>query len=263
MRSLYNVFRDTRKAAREQATFAVVGDASSQLDRLVALTGAQTSMRGAEILLTVTGSRATLSGRGIENVSDFDLSELTGEGAAGLIVKALEEDYLVPLAKGYPFFRRAVCNEIIRNNARQNAVVGALPIPGADLPVMTANQGRMVLLIAAAYGEELSFQRARELFGVLAAGFGLRAVGRQVAKFVPVAGWAASAALGYAGTLAMGRATVLYFERGHQKVGAEEMERIRERAAREAKGFVDRMRERRAAKGKEAARNEADRRENP
>lgn len=251
-RSLYNVFKETRNAAREKATLAVVGDDTLAVERLAALTGAQRDMRGAEIILTVSGGRLSLSGKGVEDAHSFDLPPNLEDDfepeVAPVIVKALEDDFMVPLSKGYPFFRKAVCAEIIRANARQNAVVGALPIPGADLPVMTANQGRMVLLIAAAYGEELTFQRARELFGVVAAGFGLRAVGRQVAKFVPFAGWAASAALGYAGTLAMGRATVLYFERGHQKVGAEEMERIRERAAREARGFVDRMRERREAK---------------
>ena len=129
--------------------------------------------------------------------------------------------YLVALAKGYPPFRRAVCEEIIRNNARQNAVIGALPIPGADMPVMTANQARMVLNIAAAYGEELSMDRARELLGVLAAGFGLRALSRQAVKLVPVGGWAASAVIAYAGTVAMGRTSILYFERGSQRVGAE------------------------------------------
>ena len=69
------------------------------------------------------------------------------EELAPRIVLALDEDYLVALA-GHPPLRRAVCEEIIRNNARQNAVIGALPIPGADMPVMTANQARMVLNIA-------------------------------------------------------------------------------------------------------------------
>ena len=123
-------------------------------------------------------------------------------------------------------------------------MIGALPIPGADMPVMTANQARMVLNIAAAYGEDLSMERARELLGVLAAGFGLRALSRQVVKLVPVGGWAASAVIGYAGTVAMGRSTMLYFERGGQKVGAEEMEAIKGRAAEEAKAFVSRLRRR-------------------
>jgi uncharacterized protein (DUF697 family) len=77
---------------------------------------------------------------------------------------------------------------------------------------------------------------------VLAAGFGLRALSRQAVKLVPVAGWAASAVIAYAGTVAMGRTGILYFERGKQEVGAEEMARIRNRAVQEAKAFVSRMR---------------------
>ncbi len=247
LRNLYRVFNETRKAAREQATLAVTGD-SPRAAEIAARIGAQRSVSGAEVILAVSGDRLTLSGKAVEEPGEISLSSV-GEKAfleelAPRVVRVLDEDYLVPLAKGYPLFRRAVCEEIIRKNARQNAVVGALPIPGADMPVMTANQARMVLYIAAAHGEELSMDRARELLGVLAAGFGLRALSRQVVKLIPLAGWAAAAAIGYAGTVAMGRATVLYFERGKQKLGEEEISEIRRRAIEEAKVFVSRLRRR-------------------
>jgi uncharacterized protein (DUF697 family) len=247
LRNLYKVFNETRKAAREQATLAVVGD-SPRAAEVSGLLGAQRGARGAEIILSVSGETLTLSGKAVEEPGEIPLP--SADGAAGLeeltarIVRALDEDYLVALAKGFPPFRRAVCEEIIRHNARQNAVIGALPIPGADMPVMTANQGRMVLNIAAAYGEELSIDRARELLGVLAAGFGLRALSRQVVKLVPVAGWAAAAAVGYAGTVAMGRATVLYFERGGQELAEHEISEIRRRAVEEGRTFVSRLRRR-------------------
>ena len=205
--------------------------------------GAQRDLKGAEIVLAVSGDALTLSGKAVEDPGEIPVSA-SDEELVHRIVRALDEDYLVPLAKGYPPFRRAVCEEIIRKNARQNAVIGALPIPGADMPVMTANQGRMVLNIAAAYGEELSIDRARELLGVLAAGFGLRALSRQVIKLVPVAGWAAAAAVGYAGTVAMGRATMLYFERGGQELAEHEISEIRRRAVEEGRTFVSRLRRR-------------------
>jgi hypothetical protein len=44
--------------------------------------------------------------------------------------------------------------------------------------------------------------------------------------------------------VAMGRSTMLYFERGGQKVGQEEMEQIQHRAAEEARAFVSRLRRR-------------------
>ncbi|HYZ03791.1 MAG TPA: DUF697 domain-containing protein [Rubrobacter sp.] len=245
LRNLYKVFRETRNAAREQATLAVTGESPRAVE-VAALLGAQRGVRGAEVILSISETEATISGKAVEDPGEIPLPSKGGKAMLGElashIVLALDEDYLVALAKGYPPLRRAVCEEIVRNNARQNAVIGALPIPGADMPVMTANQARMVLNIAAAYGEELSLDRARELLGVLAAGFGLRALSRQAMKLVPVGGWAASAVVAYSGTVAMGRSGILYFERGKQEVGAKEMARIRNRAIEEAKAFVSRMR---------------------
>jgi uncharacterized protein (DUF697 family) len=243
LRNLYRVFRETRDAARQEATLAVAGD-SPRAAEVAARLGAQRETRGAEVILAVSGETIALSGKAVEEPGEIPLSS-TDEDLMHRLVRALDEEYLVPLAKAYPPFRRTVCEELIRKNARQNAVIGALPIPGADMPVMTANQARMVLSIAAAHGEDLSLDRARELLGVLAAGFGLRALSRQVVKLIPVGGWAAAAAIGYAGTVAMGRATVLYFERGGQKLGEDEIAEIRRRAIEEGREFVSRLRRRR------------------
>jgi uncharacterized protein (DUF697 family) len=248
LRNLYRVFRETRDAARQEATLAVTGD-SPRAAEIAARLGAQRGVKGAEVILAASGDTLTLSGKAVEEPGEIPLTSTDErtllEELVPRIVRALDEDYLVPLAKGYPLFRRAVCEELIRKNARQNAVVGALPIPGADMPVMTANQARMVLNIAAAHDEELSLDRARELLGVLAAGFGLRALARQVVKLIPLGGWAAAAAIGYAGTVAMGRATMLYFERGKQQLEEGEISEIRQRAIEEAKVFVSRLRRRR------------------
>jgi uncharacterized protein (DUF697 family) len=248
LRNLYRVFRETRDSARQEATLAVTGD-SPRAAEIAARLGAQRGVKGAEVILAASGETLTLSGKAVEEPGEIPLTSTDErtplEELVPRIVRALDEDYLVPLAKGYPLFRRAVCEELIRKNARQNAVVGALPIPGADMPVMTANQARMVLNIAAAHDEELSLDRARELLGVLAAGFGLRALARQVVKLIPLGGWAAAAAIGYAGTVAMGRATMLYFERGKQQLEEGEISEIRQRAIEEAKVFVSRLRRRR------------------
>ena len=252
LRNLYRVFQESRTAARRRTTLAVVGDAP-EAAALADLLGADRSPDAAEVVLSVSPRpdgkvEVSFSGEGVEDRDTVTLSTLAegtvrAELAPGLAA-ALDENYLVPVAKGYPLFRRAACEEIVRKNARQNAVIGALPIPGADMPAITANQGRMVLNIAAAYGEELTMERARELGGVLAAGFGLRALSRQLLKLVPIAGWAASGAIGYAGTVAMGRAAILYFERGKVEPGPAERSEILRRAREEAKAFVSRARRR-------------------
>src|SRR5919199_5780210 len=61
LRNLYKVFRETRNAAREQATLAVTGD-SPRASEIATLLGAQRGVRGAEIVLSASGDRLTLSG---------------------------------------------------------------------------------------------------------------------------------------------------------------------------------------------------------
>jgi uncharacterized protein (DUF697 family) len=119
------------------------------------------------------------------------------------------------LAANFAFVRRAVAEEAIKNTAFQNAVIGGVMIiPGADMPVMTANQAKMVLQIAAAYGEPLGPERIKELAAVVGGAFVFRAVARQALAFIPGLGWAIKAGIGYSGTLAVGYAALEYFEEG-------------------------------------------------
>lgn len=251
LRNLYRAFNESRSDARRLTTLAVTGSPPHSA-RLATLLDASTSARGTEVLLTVTdtpdGIQIAFSGEAVEEASDVSLPALTEETVrrklAPRLAAAVRDEFLVPLGRGYPIVRRAASERTIHRNARQNAIIGFLPIPGADMPAITANQARMVLGIAAIHGEEITLERARELLGVLAAGLGLRALARQVLKLVPVVGWAASATIGYAGTLAMGRAAILYFERGKQQPKPEELSGIRHRALQEAKEYIKRARRR-------------------
>ncbi|MEG0071694.1 MAG: hypothetical protein RR692_00670 [Raoultibacter sp.] len=116
-------------------------------------------------------------------------------------------------ALAFPFVRKPLSLDAVKATAMQNAGVGlVLFIPGADMPVMTLNQAKMLLQIAAAYGQPLGVERIKELAAVVGGAFACRAVARQVMAFVPALGWAVKAAIGYTGTLAMGRAAIEYFE---------------------------------------------------
>jgi uncharacterized protein (DUF697 family) len=119
------------------------------------------------------------------------------------------------MATNFEFMRRAVAEEAIKATSFQNGVVGlVMVIPGADMPVMTANQAKMVLQIAAAYGQTLGAERIKELAVVLGGGFAFRAVARQMLTFIPGFGWAVKAGIGYSGTMAMGYAALEHFEAG-------------------------------------------------
>lgn len=120
----------------------------------------------------------------------------------------------------YPFVRRPLAYEAIRNTSLQNAGVGVVVfVPGADMPIMTANQAKMVLQIAAAYGQPLGPDRLKEMVGVLLNGFFFRSVSRSLAGAVPALGWAVKGGMGYLGTRAIGHAAIEYFEGGGDVAG--------------------------------------------
>jgi len=118
-------------------------------------------------------------------------------------------------AANFAWMRRHIAKEAISNTALQNGAVGLVPVlPGADLPVMTLNQAKMILEIAAAYGQKLDADRIKELLVVVGGGFAFREAARTAIRWIPMLGWAVSGAVGYTGTIAMGQAALKYFEDG-------------------------------------------------
>jgi uncharacterized protein (DUF697 family) len=119
------------------------------------------------------------------------------------------------LAARVPTLRRPICERIVRGFSRQNGILSiAIFIPGADFPVLTLNQIRMVLHIAAAHGEEIDRDRALELLSVVGAGLGARALAHNLVGVVPVLGWAVQGVIAFATTRALGEAAIAYFESG-------------------------------------------------
>jgi uncharacterized protein (DUF697 family) len=117
------------------------------------------------------------------------------------------------LAARLPVLRRPLAEELIDRFSRRSALIGvAVFVPGADFPVLTLQQIRLVLRIGAAYGVELDADRVPEVLAVIGSGLAFRAVARGSLAFVPVGGWLVKGAVAYAGTRAVGEAAVRYFE---------------------------------------------------
>ena len=161
-----------------------------------------------------------------------------------------------PLAARVPVLRRPVCDALIASFARKNGLVAAAVFVrkagsvgggaadarpkygGADRPLLTLNQLRLVLRIAQAHGEQVGRDRLPELAAVVGSGVGLRSLARELLDLVPpaaddvgrglsagrrrlgrrrfqrIAGWAVKGAVAYAGTRALGEAAVRRFEAG-------------------------------------------------
>ena len=130
-------------------------------------------------------------------------------------VAAQLEDKAYALAGRLPALRKPLCEHIVSSFSRQNGILGvAIFVPGADFPVLTLNQIRMVLRIAGAYGVELNRESAVEIIGVVVAGLGFRTIARQALAVIPFGGWALKGGVAYAGTRAIGEAAIQYFDAG-------------------------------------------------
>jgi hypothetical protein len=143
-----------------------------------------------------------------------------------------------PLAARVPLLRRAVAQQLVAGFARKNGIVGAAVfVPGADLPLLALNELRLLLRLEQAYGLEIDpRERLPEIAATIGAGFGLRAVARELLDLMPpgaaeggpdllagrrrlsrrrfqrLPGWAVKGAVAYAGTRALGEAAVRRLE---------------------------------------------------
>lgn len=161
----------------------------------------------------------TYSGGDEPIVLDGESADQLRERMGAWIIAACRDKRLA-FALAFTFVRRPLSLEAVGATAVQNAGVGlVLILPGADMPVMTLNQAKMLLQIAAAYGQPMSLARVKELACVVGGAFACRTVARQLVGVVPALGWAVKAAIGYAGTEAMGRAAIEYFESGGSFAG--------------------------------------------
>ncbi len=130
------------------------------------------------------------------------------ESIARVVAAGLGEDG-APLAARIPVLREAVCERLVASFARKNGLLAAAVwIPAADLPVLALNQLRLVLRVAQAYGAEDVRERVPELAATLGAGFGLRALARELLDVLPVAGWLVKGGVAYAGTRGLGEAAL-------------------------------------------------------
>lgn len=112
-----------------------------------------------------------------------------------------------------PSARSRMTKEIIASTARQNAAIAAaFFVPGSDMPVLTLNQMKMIIKIAALYGHSLSVERVKELLVTMGSGYLFRGMARQLVGVFPGLGLAVKASVAYGGTQTLGKLAQKYFE---------------------------------------------------
>ncbi|HLY31067.1 MAG TPA: GTP-binding protein [Ktedonobacterales bacterium] len=152
------------------------------------------------------------------------LSALTGENIAEELIPGLIDaspEAALVIGRQLPEYRRSAANKIVRTATLVSLVAGMEPIPLIDIPILLSNQVRLLLRVAAVYGEPMSAQHIRELLVTVAGGLALRYLAEELAKAVPFGGDFVSGAIAAAGTWAIGQVAIEYFEHNKKLSGAQ------------------------------------------
>ncbi len=147
------------------------------------------------------------------------ISAQTGDNVAEELIPALintSPEAALMLGRLLPEYRRKAANKLVRTATLVSLAAGLQPIPLVDIPILLSNQVRMILRIAAVYGEPVSAQHLRELVATVAGGLAMRYLAEEVAKAAPFGGDLISGAIAAGGTYALGQVAIEYFERGKQ-----------------------------------------------
>ncbi|HEX6540240.1 MAG TPA: GTP-binding protein [Ktedonobacterales bacterium] len=145
-----------------------------------------------------------ISARDGANVSEELIPELINASPAAALV----------LGRRLPEFRRTAANKLVRSATLVSLAAGLEPIPLVDIPILLGNQIRLVLRIAAVYGEPMTVQHMRELVATIIGGLLMRYLAEEAAKAVPFGGDLVAGAIAAAGTWAIGQVAIEYFESG-------------------------------------------------
>jgi small GTP-binding protein len=151
------------------------------------------------------------------------VSAQTGQNIAEELIPAMIEaspEAALVIGRELPTFRRNAAQRIIRNATLLSLAAGLEPVPLIDIPIILGTQIRLVLRLAALYGEPISsreaMKHARELILTVLGGAGFRYLAEQAAKAVPFGGDLVAGAIAAAGTWAIGQVALEYYDSGKQ-----------------------------------------------
>ena len=176
-----------------------------------------------------TMERRLLARHALEPSNVARVPSLEGEGADAAmeaVVRALGQNASAA-ARRYPALRRAVGRIMVAKAARRAGVVGTLPLPGVDLPVLALIQVRLVAELAAIHDRPAGAERVAEAAAVVTAGFGWRALARSASGMLPGVGWAVRGTVAYGATRAVGEAALLRAQTGHDMFEGDAVEKLR------------------------------------
>jgi uncharacterized protein (DUF697 family) len=187
--------------------------------------------------------RETLRGRVFPHLIDRCKGH---EVAIGRRLPALRETVSAKLTRdaASSALKIAAASAVVENVPLLGIFLGAVASAG-DMVAITGIQIALVMQIGATYGHEPDVGRIWELLPVVGGGLGWRALSRELAGFVPVAGIAIKGAIAYAGTIVVGEGASFFYEHGKHMTAAQATVLYDERkraATAFARDFIARLR---------------------
>ncbi|MDE0110280.1 MAG: hypothetical protein OXN96_20945 [Bryobacterales bacterium] len=242
---------EVRAQAQQPVTFGILAADESFVDEVQELLFPHPHPPNSARLLLVTQeadfARADVgfSESGVPHPAHFHVLDPwdPGKSIGALLDDDRNEDLLLALAANFPGLRRSVSERLIWRVCKENTLFAAatslpnivpsvLSLPwtigefASDTAFLTMNQVRLALLLAAAHGKPVGYDRqAMPIASILASAMGWRALARTAVSKLPAGGGLVSKGLvAFAGTFALGRALEYWFQHGRPLAKASEAE---------------------------------------
>ncbi len=203
---------DASAGLRPQDSSLIAKLRMSDKPLVVALNKADTLRDGADEAAAEAAARLHLA-------DVIPISARTGDNIGDELIPAIIDtspEAALALGRELPAYRRAAAEKLVRNAAVFSLVAGLEPFPLVDIPILLGNQIRLVMRLAALYNEPFGPGPTRELLATIGLGLAFRYVAEEAAKAVPFGGDLVSGAIAGAGTWALGKVALEYFESGKQ-----------------------------------------------
>lgn len=131
------------------------------------------------------------------------------------IVKA-EPSLVAALGQGLPAYRWQLAWRVITGAASTSGLIALTPLPFLDFIPLVGVQISMILGVARIYDYEMNLRRWREVISALGMGFLGRTLFYELIKLGGPPAWVVSASVAAGTTVALGYASILWFERGER-----------------------------------------------
>ncbi len=122
------------------------------------------------------------------------------------------DELIQKFVKVFSFLRAPYFDKLISTCAKENAMIAAMPINKADMPLMTLNTVKMASQMNWVMSRGMGIATVAEMGCIMSSGYLMRAIARMLPQGNPVTKTTFDVAVSYAGTVACGKVLKNYYQ---------------------------------------------------